>query len=104
MDRGNRIKPINNDVYDIMIKYPNSFKLAHRTSSAELSAWHLLKKYAVVEEQCPITKEVGEKGGKLIFNKYLHFSFTKVVERTLCIFRLCILAAKLAVFSVISEV
>ena len=61
MDRGNRIKPINDDVYYIMIKYPNSFKLAHGASSAELSAWRLLKKYAVVEEQCPITKEVGKR-------------------------------------------
>ena len=38
MDGGNRIKPINNFVY-IMIKYPNSFKLTHKASSAELSAW-----------------------------------------------------------------
>ena len=72
VDGGNRI---NNDVYDIMIRYPDSFKLAHGASSAELSARRLLKQYSVVEEQCPMKKGNGEKGGKFIFNKYLHFSF-----------------------------
>ena len=72
------IKPINNDVYDIMIKYPNSFKLAHGASSAELSAWRLLKKYAVVEEQCPITKEVGNRVVSLfLLNIYIFHLFNE---------------------------
>ena len=44
-----------------MIRAEEGLKLSRSSSSAEKGAWKLLRKYSVVEEMCPMTKEIGKR-------------------------------------------
>ena len=56
-----RIRCISDEIYDILLKYPNGFTLKRDTSLKEKSAWRLLKKFKVVEKECPIKCQSEQK-------------------------------------------
>ena len=56
-----RIRCISDKIYDILLKYPNGFTFKRDTSLKEKSAWRLLKKFKVVEKECPLKCQSEQK-------------------------------------------
>ena len=56
-----RIRCRSDETYDILLKYPDGFTLKRDTSLKEKSARRLLKKFKVVEKQCPLKCQSEQK-------------------------------------------